>query len=217
MAGTRKSKHCACQNLRAFFGRHATVYYWTFTFAELLVDKAKAEERFKPLRDKIARMGGEELHFWELQKRGAWHVHLVTDVYLDVKELRPWMVERGWGPIMKVIRVQSPVRWVDGQGWVRHQDAEEKLIAYLVKYLTKAFRDGDRWKKPWGGSASARSWTTSFKWVPWINPGTWLYHWGREIFFQINGRLPRFSDVGACIMLGYFDSGWNNVDPWYFP
>lgn len=216
MAGTRKSKHCAVENLKAFFHRHKTVFYWTFTFAELLVDKEVAEARFKPLRDKIARAGGEELHFWELQKRGAWHVHLVTDIYLDVNELRPWMVERGWGPIMKVIRVQSPTAWHDGH-WVKTSNDEERLIAYLVKYLTKAFKQAHRWTKAWGGSSSARTHTTSFRWVPWIRPGAYLFNWGQDLFRQLVGRSPRFCEMTEVLMMGYYASGWAEIDPWYFP
>lgn len=240
MAGTAKSRYCAEQNLLAFFGRHPVVFYWTWTFAENIEDKELAEARFKPLLDKLRRMGAEELHFWERQKRGAWHVHLVTQKYLDVGWVRPFMVRRGWGPIMKAIRVESHVQYVPGEGWKREDSGEQRLVRYLIKYLTKAWRDSDMWKKPCGGSASAKMFTTSFRWVPYTTgrASCYLFHMGKQYLAEIGQSIDllcsdvwsvtwkkeelraerakaRFARIRQLIHLGYEVTGWGNFDPFY--
>lgn len=218
MAASGKSLYIAQESIRTLFSKHEVLYYWTFTApSEGLPDKEEAERRFKPFKDLISRRGGELLYFWELQQRGAWHVHCLTDKYVDVNWLRPWMEQRGWGPIMKVKRVMSRRVWVDGQGWTRDDRSEAKLISYLVKYLTKCFRVGCTVnKKVWGGCARSKIGTTMFKWVPWIKPGAYLYYYGKAVFIQIHGVLPRFRDIEQCIRIGYDITRWCEVDPWYY-
>ncbi len=219
MGASLKTRYVAEQSLVEFFRRRSVVFYWTFTFAENEEDKEVAEARLKPLRDLIKRRGGEELHFWERQERGAWHVHLVTNVYLDVTWLRPWMVARGWGPIMRVERVRgdrSETLHAHASDRGVHGRSREGLIRYLLKYLTKSLGEGHSWEKNFGGSASAKAGTTTFKWVPWIRAGSMLYAAGAILFFQLEGRAPTFHDIGYCIRLGYEETGWANVDPWYF-
>jgi hypothetical protein len=212
-----KSLYIAQESIKALFARHEVVFYWTFTApSEGLPDKTEAERRFKPFKDLIARRGGDLLHFWELQERGAWHVHCLTNKYLDVKWLRPWMVARGWGPIMKVIRVESKRVWVDGQGWTRDERSEAKLIGYLTKYLTKCFREGRFYKKVFGGNARSKIGTTLFRWVPWEKPGAYLYFWGAQLFRELYHKLPRFTDIEYCIRLGYEVCNWEDRDPIFY-
>lgn len=225
MAASSKTLHIAQTSLARFFARHQTVYYWTFTFAECVSDKSLADHRWKPFEDLIKRRGGELLVFWELQDRGAWHVHCVTDVYLDVNWLRPWMMARGWGQMMKVKRVASRSTWVPGRGWVRDEREEEKLVRYLLKYLTKCLRVVSAFKKKaFGGSAAAKAGTTLFKWLPEEKPGAYLYYYGRQLYREIYGRVPVFSEVndfGAFMRLlmqmGYEATGWCDVDPLWEP
>lgn len=215
MPASSKTRYIAEASIRAFFARHPVTFYWTFTFAEVVHDKGVAEARFKPLVDLIRRRGGEHLEFWELQARGCWHVHLLTDTFLDVNWLRPWLKKRGWGPQMKVVKVQAQRVWVDGEGWVRDDRGEARLVRYLCKYLTKAFAAASHFKKKaFGGSARARIGTTIFKWVPWFNPWAYLYAKGAERFRLRQGRCPRFSEMGLVMRIGYHVSGWANVDPW---
>lgn len=219
MAATNRSRYCAEGNLVEFFHRHDVVYYWTFTFAENLQDKDEAERRAKPLFDLIRRRQGEHWHCWEHQERGAWHMHMVTDLYFDVVKLRPWMVQRGWGPIMKVRRVASP-RQYSGEGWQREDSAERGLIRYLLKYLTKAIRSADKWTKPWGCSSAAHNFVTSFRWVPWVNAHCWLYHMGKQFLERELGEklvgLPSLEYVAAATRMGYEVMGWADVDPWFY-
>jgi hypothetical protein len=218
LAASRRTRYLAEQALLRFFERHSTAYYWTFTFAENQQDKDTVEACLKPLRDMISRRGGEELHFWEIQKRGAYHVHIVTDVYLPVVELRPWMVARGWGPIMRVERVRLTSETLAddfsgrSRGWSR-----ERLVRYLLKYLTKALDEGFTWKKQFGGSARAKVGTTQFKWAPWIVAHSMLFAAGLDIWMatQPEPHWPRSHEIANVIRTGYYASGWHNVDPWF--
>lgn len=151
--------------------------------------------------DLVNRKGGEHLEFWELQERGAWHVHCLTNIYLDVNWLRPWMVARGWGPIMKVKRADQT-----GSG----------LVSYLSKYLTKCFRNtSTRFKKGFGGSRPAKAGTTNFKWAPHIRPGAYLFAAGVSLFISFQGHFPRFRDIGQVIRMGVEETQWLEIDPWY--
>lgn len=244
MPATCKGEYAAKAILESFL-RRPSVYFWTFTFAECLGDKAIAELRAGKLFDALRNRGASWVHVWELQQRGAWHLHLLTDKYLDVKWLRPWMVRRGWGPMMRVERL--------------HDEGGRKRVGrYLAKYLQKGGRF-QRWlaecrrrecegrmsledaqvldcagapgrqvkpdapvlarKKLLGCSRSARVANTRFGWNPWTSgrPGSYLYFVGRAIFLDLEGRLPEWGDIGFCIRLGYEDVGFGDFDFLYQP
>jgi hypothetical protein len=233
-----KTKHVAAVSVQNFLWRHPTTYYWTFTVHEVLEDKAEAMSRAKPLFDLIGRKTGlsragdgpakktqgEYLAFWELQKRGSWHLHLLTSVYLDVNWLRPWMMARGWGQQMRVELVRVPFRdgldtegnrWYAGVANTRGNGGL-RLARYLTKYLSKSFCDVPG-KKPFSGSAAAKSGTIGFAWCPEVNPMAYLYYWGRKLWFELYGTAPRFDQIGAVCRLGFEDCDWASVDPWMDP
>lgn len=246
MGTSGRSIYAIQSNIEAFLRRPA-VWYWTFTFQSLVSDKAVAEVAFGKFTDLLRRRGAEWVHVWELQKRGAWHVHVLVNCYLDVISLRPWMVQRGWGPQMRVERLH------DGP-------CRERVARYLVKYLTKgaglqkrigegrmSLDDADllsnetsgeggaavpseqrpvapqaedvKKKKLAGFSAGARVANTQFRWCPWTTarPGAMLWWLGQAIFADLFGRPPRWCDIGLCIRLGWEDSDYRNFDPWYEP
>lgn len=231
MPATSKALYIDQVSIERFLCRPGATWYWTFTFQENLRDKDVSEDRLKPLLDVIRRRGGDQVHVWELQKRGAWHLHMLVNIYLDVNWLRPFMVGRGWGPIMKGLQVQK-----GGNG--HDTECPSKLLRYLVKYLTKGSQeqkkcqrgawfdslDPDRAtvagqtfkKKLFGGSRSAMVGNTLFKWVRWEKAGSYLYAVGRSLFWELYGRRPSIRDIHHVIRLGYEDSGWFDVDPWYF-
>lgn len=191
---TSRTRYAAQKNVLLFFERHPCFYYWTFTFAENLTDKDEAERRFKPFKDLVPRRRSVEgrapelLYFWERQKRGAWHVHVLVDVFFDVNELRPWMVARGWGPVMNAQRIDGRQHWVDGIGWVRDNREQEKLMLYLMKYVTKSMTDSgamsgvEKKKKVTGGNRRARRCNTLFRFAPWWNPCAKLWHYGIDLW-----------------------------------
>jgi len=219
-----KTAYIAEQSLRKFFIDHQVVYYWTFTIKDLCT-KSEAERRFKPFKDLIRRKGGTLLEFWELQERGAWHVHLVTDLFIDVNWLRPWMVERGWGQQMKVKRVQAKRVWVDGEGWILDDRALWGLVKYLCKYLLKCYRSTYEapasWgkKKVFGGSDVAKIGNTRFAWIGKITgkPGAMFWHYGRQIFRELHGEWPSWASMSYVLRLGYEACNWEAFDPFYQP
>jgi len=201
---------------------------------EVLEDKAEALRRAKPLFDLIgrraglARVGthvkkerGSYLAFWELQKRGSWHLHLLTSVFIDVNWLRPWMVKRGWGQQMRVELVKVGNSYVDdGTGrqcsGPHTSSGAHRLANYLTKYLTKSLDDVPV-KKPFSGSAAAKCGTIGFCWCPEVNPYAYFFYWGRRLFFDIHGRCPSFHEFRYVMRLGYEDCGWAEIDPWTDP
>ncbi len=234
-----KTKHVAAISVQQFLWRHPCSYYWTFTMGDGCPDKAIAMERAKPLFDLIGRRKGlcdypsrskgfrrvmekgEYLAFWELQERGAWHLHLLCSVRLDVNWLRPWMKARGWGPQMRVELVSVQHRF-EGDG--RHQGVANvgnggvKLARYLTKYLTKGCREGvPKGKKCFTASAAAKCGTVGFCWDPMTNPAAYLFYYGRILFLELYGRVPRFSEFPFVMRLGWEACDWSSVDPWSDP
>jgi len=213
-----KSKFLAEQSLLHFIASHRDTYFWTNTFAdETGGEHAVAVGRCKPLFDWLRRHGVDYLFFWELTKRGRWHLHWVCDRYIDVIWFRKWMMDRGWGQQMFVDRClyNTCVRFEPGRGWVHEDSAAEKLVRYLTKYLTKSFGFSSHNVKVWGGPARCRMGTIQFKWCPWVNAKSYLFYYGKELFIRLYGRLPRFWQSDLVIRLGYEATGWGEVDPWF--
>lgn len=217
MPASKKTQFIAEQSILKFCATHRDVFYWTFTFADNVTEKLEAEKRFKAFRDLIKRRGGEELHFWEPQRRGSWHVHLLTDKYLNVVWLRQWMIDRGWGPQMRVERVASSAHYVEGKGWLSDNRAIKRLVWYLRKYLTKSLDDISDKKKPFGGSAVAKIGTTMFKWMITVSPYSYLYYYGSQSLHEVFGEWPSWLNIGLCIRLGYELTNYGDYDPFFVP
>lgn len=193
-------------------------YYWTLTIANNVQEKDIAETMLKPVKDLILRKSGSFAGVWEQQERGSWHVHFITDVYLDVNIMRPWLVERGWGPQMRVVRCQLNGR-PDGDKWVVDMSSVQRLIRYLGKYVTKSLIDanGQKHARVFFCSSDVRAGSVRFSWVPEVNPSSYLYYWGKGLFFTLFGRLPTFRECELVIRLGVEDTDWLQVDPWWMP
>lgn len=217
-----KTKLVAELSAGNFIRQHPHVYFWTFTEPArpdgVYWTKTEAETHFKPFEDWLRRNGVAHLVFWERQQRGAWHPHVLVDRRIEVDWLRPWMVARGWGPIMKckyVVRGMSDTD--DGRG---PRIGPKRLVGYLVKYLTKAYTDDlvEPRKKFFGGSRDAKAGNVRFKWVPWVEPHAMLYHWGRIFFRELHkDTLPTFRDMRYILKLGVEYVDWTAQDPWYVP
>lgn len=235
-----KTRHVAQISVQQFVWAHPNVYYWTFTIHENCTDKLQAMRLAKPLFDLIARRTqtrlipstadeghmqvsrerGSYLAFWELQKRGAWHLHLLTGVLLDVNWLRPWMVKRGWGQIMRVERVTVAHAFTQesvNQALGPHTSGgANKLARYLTKYLTKSVDDCPG-KKGFTASQAAKVGSIGFQWMPDINPNAYFFYYGRQLFFQLYGRQPKFTEFRHVCRLGYEATEWASRDPWADP
>ncbi len=118
------------------------LYFWTFTFAEVLDIKATRKRwnyLLTLLRRRYPKLCG--LRAFELHEEHGLHVHLVTNAWIDVNEARVMAKKAGWGRI-HVKRIPS------------------EKAGYLGKYLTKenraaCFKGWRLWAAfgPW-------SWTT---------------------------------------------------------
>jgi hypothetical protein len=65
-------------------------------------------------------------------------------------------------------------------------------------------------------SAGIWSFTPNFSWVWWEDATSTLYHCGYDEFFLQNARLPQRWDFLDVLLYGYFLTGWDEVDPWFF-
>jgi len=202
-------------------GRKEGVPLWT---------KDEAEAALKPFKDRLRREGAAFLIFWEQQSRGSWHPHMLISKRYHLGKsgeghLRDWLTTRGWGPQMKFKYVEVPTavcRVAEGFGLNPGDDAKNtrawKLVRYMIKYLRKGIvEDGVAHKKLFGGSASAKKGDVKFNWMPGINPSSYLYHFGRELFVEIEGRIPAWDETQYCIRLGVEATNWMDIDPWWQP
>lgn len=231
----RKTRLIAEQSIENFFRSNKAVWFLTFTEpgrcaqhvalpdgtlaqvvgSEVYWTKTQAEQHFKPFEDWCRRRGIQHLAFWEKQKRGAWHPHVLVNKYCDVKVVREFMMARGWGIQMFFKRVQlGGSESVRGHG---ETVAPAPLARYLIKYLTKAHTCEPR-KKFFTGARASVAGNLKFKWNPWTElPHSMLYFYGRSLFQQFYGRLPKFCDQRHVIELGYHEKEWWNIDPWFDP
>lgn len=238
-----KTKTVAIASVRQFCWMHPAVYWWTFTFEREVQDKVEADKAYKPFEDLVGRMEGKAwrwgpggdrytvpcagklLNFWELQKRGVWHVHCLTNVRIDVNFLRPWMVARGWGRQMRVelVKVGFGISFNDeydqdkgpySSGWAQFARGGCRIANYLAKYLTKSWLDLEaKGKRLFTGSSDAIAGSTSFSWTPETSPYAYLWARGRELFWELFGRQPRFREMKLVLRIGYEDTRWYLIDP----
>jgi len=88
---------------------------------------------------------------FEPQKRGAWHMHLAT------AGIPAWFTHKGC-PVRSYDLLRSIWRSVVGE-WSgnidvarrrRHRDKSgAQIAAYISKYITKAFAEGEKWSNRW--------------------------------------------------------------------
>lgn len=229
-----KTLEVARTSIEQFFIRNrGRTWFWTFSEpgraeGEKLWTKDEAEDHFKCFRDLCHRRGVELLVVWERQKRGSWHPHCLINKRFDVHWLRPWMVERGWGPQMRAEYIGdtcAPEHFNRRGGGPcdsgRYQQASQQLrriMGYLTKYLTKGLvNDGSLHKKKFCSSVIAKRGSTRFSWASTHRAGAYLYAHGRELFFEMFGRIATFRDVALVIRLGVEVTKWADVDPlWEF-
>jgi hypothetical protein len=117
------------------------LYFWTFTFAEVLELKA-TRKKWNHLLTLIRRRWPEAcgLRIFEMHKEHGLHVHLLTNKRIDVNEARQLSKQAGWGRIhvMRIPKEKTPY-----------------LAKYLSKERPKAFK---RWRL-WAGFGKSWDWT----------------------------------------------------------
>lgn len=166
----------------------------------------------------LRRKGAEFLYFWETTKKGRWHVHWVVNKYLDVNKFRPWMMKRGWGQQMRAERVEASPARVNGDTWTSDESNIRRMVTYLIKYCTKSVVDAQGSKKKvFGASSESKVGTVAFRWCRWINPTSYLYYYGRQLWCQLNAYYPTWKDHAAVVRYGVEATSWLDVDPWWMP
>jgi len=218
---SRKSIHIFKGSVERYFAENEDVYYWTFTFHDNVTDKAEAEKRFKPFRDRVTKRGGSMIGVWEKQKRGAWHVHVLINYFENVNEIRPWMVARGWGQMCKVERVMRIKTCKDGK-WETDRRSEIKIWKYLIKYLCKGKREIqesacmiDKKKKLLIYMNRCKVGTTRFSWMPSENPASMIYYWGKRFYFELWRKFATFRQYSLIMKLGAEYLNYYDEDPFY--
>lgn len=222
MSSKAKTRYLAETSLYAFARRNPVFYFWSNSFrGDGIHDKTEAERRAKPLKDWLSRqvVGGrpaEALFFWEQHPGGhGWHLHWVTNKYIDVNWFRPWMVDRGWGQQMKVKLVTANRARFNGDTWSCDEGHIRAVVLYLVKYVTKdIFDSGGVRKKVWSCTRACKCGTVRFAWVPWINPLSYLWYYGRQAWSSVSSRSPKLENFNLIYRLGLQVTGWGEIDPW---
>lgn len=117
------------------------LFFWTFTFKEVLAVK-DTRKRWNHLLTLLLRRWPnlQGLRVFELHKSHGLHVHLLTNQFIDVNEARELAERAGWGRI-HVKRVTT------------------ERAGYLAKYLSKERPEClKRWRL-WAGFGAGWEWT----------------------------------------------------------
>jgi len=130
---------------------------FTLTYRANQTDLALCKKHFKEFVRRARRVlpGFRYVAAFERQKRGAWHVHMVTDRL-------PKMLAASNGVKVKSYNVMRSI-WraitkdlggnFDQARKVRSgRQSVAKLAGYISKYLVKAFEDGDAWSNRYSAS-----------------------------------------------------------------
>ena len=118
------------------------LYFWTFTFKELLAVR-ETRKRWNHLLTLVLREWPrlQGLRVFELHPEGhGLHVHVVTNQFIDVNRARQLAIHAGWGRIH-----------------VRRMASEHS--GYLAKYLSKERPECFRHWRLWAGFGSGWEWT----------------------------------------------------------
>lgn len=221
-----KTRFAAERDIEAFLQRNGgRTWFYTFTEPprgpdEAYWTKTQAEAALKPFTDLLRRTRTqgrpvEYLVFWEKQKRGSWHPHILLNKRFSVDWVRQWMVARGWGVQMKFKYIPSPNTCkVDP----KHPYLLDhfRLRRYLIKYLTKCHTTEPK-KKFFGGNCKVN--TVNFRWAPWYDPTAMLFYYGRLLHQELDGvcltRGELWRNMGYIVRLGVEATNWLSVDPWW--
>ncbi|MCW5649192.1 MAG: hypothetical protein KIS62_05575 [Ramlibacter sp.] len=122
----------------------------TLTYAANMCDWALLKRHMKEFNRRMAKLipGWYYIAAFEKQKRGAWHVHMA------VHRLPRELTAKGGVKVKSFNVIRAVWRTVTGelggnidvQARKRNsQRAPSRIAAYLSKYMTKAFAEGDPW------------------------------------------------------------------------
>lgn len=189
----------------------------TFTFRENITDKKEAAWRWRKLKERIRRMMPEThvetkaqalslpfdkpavmgIGVWQRQKRGAWHLHMAFNQWLDVELLRHHAVKSGFGPMLNL-------RYIEGSNRKGFSWNPRRVVQYMMRYIGRDIGTdqdkGVRVVEYFGNGV--RQATTSFGWVGGFAR---LYRAGRQAWSDIfaDDGQPTLDDYWFIIRLGW--------------
>jgi len=169
----------------------------TFTFADNCQDKHEAGRRWRRLKARLKRHyhGLRAVGVWQRQARGAWHLHVLFDRWLDVVRVRAWALECGFGSQLNMRSVKEAPGF---RSWTI-----KRVAQYISRYITRDIDDEDKHVRVVDYTGDTRLCTTAFRWAHGI---AYLWRKGRAVFSEIyNCRPATFEDFWFIIRLGWED------------
>lgn len=128
----------------------------TLTYRALVTDMAICKVHLKEFNRRLKRFlpGFQCVAGFERQKRGAWHVHLATSgipsFFMEKNALGVPCKVKSYDFLRSIWR--SVVRDLGGNVDLsrrRRGSSSAKIAAYISKYITKAFVEGEKWSNRW--------------------------------------------------------------------
>lgn len=132
------------RKVKELCGQADRAYMLTLTYAENMADYDRAVRDLRNFFRRVARAVKGKVHYVavaERQERGAWHWHLVIDVYLD---------HSVWTEL-----------WGNGFVWVKRVRSSRGAAAYIAKYIAKAFQEVAEGRKRYLCSWGLGDWEVS--------------------------------------------------------
>jgi hypothetical protein len=133
----------------------------TLTYAANMVDWATLKRHMKEFNRRMSKIIPSWFYVsaFERQARGAWHAHMAVHRLPSELSLAPGVKLKSFNAIRAVWRSVTGELGgnVDVQARKRNsQRAPSKIAAYLSKYMTKAFADGDPWSNRFSSSKGVK-------------------------------------------------------------
>jgi hypothetical protein len=129
----------------------------TLTYAENMTDWVTLKRHMKEFNRRMAKLipGWFYVAAFERQKRGAWHAHMAVHRLPSELEARNGVKVKSFNVIRAVWRSVTGEMGgnIDVQARKRNSKrAPSKIAAYLSKYMTKAFAEGEPWSNRFSSS-----------------------------------------------------------------
>jgi len=129
----------------------------TLTYAENMTDWETLKRHMKEFNRRMAKLipGWFYVAAFERQQRGAWHAHMAVHRLPPVLEARNGVKVKSFNVIRAVWRAVTGELGgnIDVQSRKRNSKrAPSKIAAYLSKYMTKAFAEGEPWSNRFSSS-----------------------------------------------------------------
>lgn len=133
----------------------------TLTYAANMTDWEMLKRHMKEFNRRMARIipGWFYVSAFERQQRGAWHAHMAVHRLPRELSLRPGVKLKSFNVVRAVWRAVTGELGgnIDVQARKRNSKrCPSRIAAYLSKYMTKAFAEGDPWSNRFSSSKGVK-------------------------------------------------------------